>query len=300
MSEKKVIEPEIVDPMVDVIKRSGMEESSAVALRGQFAEYYDKIVSIRAEAETVTDPEDQAHQKVARTVRLALKAQRVEVNKVRKSLKAESLSRSKAIDGFANVLKYLCEPIEAEMLRVEQHAALKEAARVAAVIEDRTKALTDIGADPSMYKIDAIDDDAFATLLGTVKQAQELQAESDRKVEADRVATEKKEKDARDALEAENKKLRDDKAEADALKLKEDQAKEAADAEIEKDRKAAEAEKLKAEQAPDKEKIEAFAVSAESLLPIEMTTPKGAAVMNDIRVKQAGFVKWIRSQAETL
>jgi hypothetical protein len=52
---------------------------------------------------------------------------------VRKSLKEESLKRGKAIDGYANVLKYLCEPIEDKLFEIEQYAERKEAARVAAL-----------------------------------------------------------------------------------------------------------------------------------------------------------------------
>jgi hypothetical protein len=222
-----------------VERDASLPEDSAVALRGQFAGFFTDIVEWREKAALVTKPEDKTHQKIAREVRLGLRGVRCGVENTRKALKAESLARGKAIDGFANVLKYLCEPIEEKLLAVEQFAERQEAARIAALVELRTQALAMAGGDPAAYNLAVMDERTFDIILDTAKKAKEAREEAARQAEAERVAREQADRIAREKAEKEA-------AEARAEAEKERKAREAAEAKAERERVAA-AEKARKE-----------------------------------------------------
>ena len=157
MSESELIEvlkPEIVkSELTKVEKSAGVSDDTALVLRDQFRGFYIEIAEWRQKARMVTKPEDATHQKIARDVRLGLRKVRCEIENARKALKADSLARGKAIDGFANVLKYLCEPIEEKLLAVEQYAERQEAARISAIVAERSRAIANEEADPTAYNI---------------------------------------------------------------------------------------------------------------------------------------------------
>ena len=258
MSNETVIEalePEVVTKeLVKVQVQSGIQHDAAVALQKEFANYYAEIVELRAKALAVTNPEAETDQKIAREVRLGLKRVRCDVESARKTLKADSLARGKAIDGFANVLKYLCEPIEEKLAAVEQYAELKEAARIARLAQERTQALTTAGADPlaiAAYNLGIMDEATFDAVLAGEKKKLADKIEAERKAQAERVAREQADRIAREKAEAEAKQAR---AQAEA----ERKAREAAEAKAKAQREAAEEvarrEKAKADAALAKER----------------------------------------------
>lgn len=315
-----VDESEIVIELEKVEKTSGINEDSALALRGQFADYYGEITEWREKAAMVTKPDDPTHQKIARDVRLGLRKVRCEVENTRKALKADSLARGKAIDGFANVLKYLCEPVEAQLLEVEQYAERMEAARIAAIVADRTAALVEVEADPTAYNLGAMDDDTFRLVLDAAKKRQAERIEAERQAEAERIAREQAEAQERERMRAENARLKAEaeakekelaaereareKAERDrarAQKLEADRiakAKAEADAKAKAEREAAE----KAARAPDRDRVMELAAFIRDwgvTLPCGKTQA-GGRVLDDIMVKAEAFAVWIEKQAETL
>lgn len=234
----EVLAPEVVgQQLAEVEKSSGISDDSAVALRDQFSSYYEQIVDWREKAVMVTDPADAVHQNLARDIRLGLKRIRCDVETTRKTLKADSLARGKAIDGFANVLKYLCEPIENRLLAVEQYAERQEAARIAALTEERVKALIAAGAEPmtiQAYNLGVMDEPTFNAVLAGEKQKKTDREEAVRKAEAERVAREQSDRIAREKAEKEA-------AEARAMADKERKAREAVEAKARAEREAAEA-----------------------------------------------------------
>jgi len=244
----ETLNPDVVtEQLATVEKQSGLAGDSALALRGQFADYYNAIVEWRDKAALVTKPEDATHQKIAREVRLGLRRVRCDVENVRKALKADSLARGKAIDGFANVLKYLCEPIEEKLMAVEQYAERQEAARIAALVAERTQALVAAGADSvsvMAYNLGVMDESTFDAVLAGEKQKKAAQEEEIRRYEADRVAREQADRIAREKAEKEAAEAR---AEAD----KQRKAREAAEAKAKAERDAAEAKARKEKAAAD-------------------------------------------------
>jgi len=339
-TEIEALEPEVVGQELAKVERSsGLAEERALALRGEFAEYYNTIGKLRETAMMVTKVDDPMHQKLARDVRLGLRKVRCEVENVRKSLKADSLSRGKAIDGFANVLKYLCEPIESKLLEIEQYAERQEAERVANEAAAKEAKLIILGLDEfqvAKYNLCFMDDATFDAVLVIEKERIANEAEASRKAEADRIALEKAEADERERVRKENKRLKAEAVEreaevaAEAAKIEAERAKERkvaaekqrkleAEAKTEREarekverdaaavkaKKAAElkaeqAAKAKAERAPDKEKIKAFAAELLDLQLPDVTTGAAHDVMIEISQKRDGFACWIEKQVETL
>lgn len=333
----EVLEPEIVGQELAKVERtSGLAEDRAVALRGEFADYYNEIVGWREKAAMVTRPDDTTHQKIAREVRLGLRKVRCEIENVRKALKADSLARGKAIDGFANVLKYLCEPVETKLLEVELYAERQEAARIAALVQDRTAALAALEADPTAYNLGAMDEKTWEIVLKTAQNQKEEREVAAAKAEADRIAREQAEADERARIRAENERLKKEAVEREATAAKErakiasERARERAAAATEQRKleaaakterearekverqaaadRAAEAARIKAEavakakaeRAPDKEKLQRFAALFDGLTIPTMQTASGKRVADIIRAKLGDFEEWICKQVETL
>jgi hypothetical protein len=105
-----------------LIKESGLEETKANQLLTNFQDYF-KIASeweLKAKTIVVNNETQEAEMQMARAGRLFLREKRIAIEKSRKELKEQSLREGKAIDGIANVLKGLIEPIE-EYLDKQEH-----------------------------------------------------------------------------------------------------------------------------------------------------------------------------------
>ena len=240
------VEVEVVTAELDKVNTTaGIGDESAIALRGKFGTFYNDIVSWRKQAAAITDPSNPEQQAIARTVRLGLRRVRCDVETVRKALKAESLSRGKAIDGYANVLKHLTEPIEAQLMDVEKYAERQEEARIAALVVERTTKLVEVDADPTAYNLGAMDEETWAIVLAGATKKRDDRIEAEREAEAERVRREAEEKAERERVRAENEKLKADAAEKEKELAAERAAAAKKQAEIEakaaKEREAAEA-----------------------------------------------------------
>ena len=96
-----------------IVKESGSEKSKANVILEKFQDSF-KIAdewSKKAKMLKVTDASQATEMKMAREGRLFLQKKRLDIEHTRKELKAQSLRECKAIDGIANVLKGLIEPI---------------------------------------------------------------------------------------------------------------------------------------------------------------------------------------------
>ena len=124
-----------------IVKESGLETTKANYILEQFKDYFNIAAEWEAKAKSivVTDESQVVDMQMARTGRLFLREKRIAVEKSRKALKEQALREGKAIDGIANVLKALIEPIE-KYLDDQEHfvenkkkAEEQEAARVEAL-----------------------------------------------------------------------------------------------------------------------------------------------------------------------
>lgn len=274
--------------LIKVDTECGLEGDAAQALRRAFAERYVRITEHVTAAVAVTNAEDPAQVKEARKIRLALKAERCEVEKIRKSLKEDSLRRGKAIDGYANVLKYMVEPVENRLEAIEKAEELREKARVDALVAERSEILRSYGGDPAAFVLRTMDENTWQAILETVKRRDEERKEMQRKAEAARAEQERKDAEERERQRQENIRL---KAEAEAREAQAKAEREAAAKE-----KAELEAKLKAErEAKAKAEAEAAAVKAAQEKAEREAKAKAEA---EARAKAEAEAKAARAKAE--
>jgi hypothetical protein len=259
-----------------VVKREGVAEQQQVALIGSFAPYHAQIAAARKTSEAITNGGDPLQRKMARECRLELRRVRSAIENTRKDAKADALRYGKAVDGMANVLKFLCEPEEKRLEEIEQAEVRKEQARIAALVESRTAALIEADANPAAYNLGAMDDATWDTVLAGAVKAKQDRIEAERKAEAVRIERERKEAEERERIKAENERLKAEaekrEAEIKAEREKAEKAAQEAAAKAAKERAEIEA-KAKAE----REKEAAERAKVEARLKVEREAAQKAA-----------------------
>jgi hypothetical protein len=108
--------------LITIVNQSGLDQTKSQYILEKFTDYFAIAAEWEAKAKmiTVTNENQKADMEIARVGRLLLREKRIAIEKSRKELKEQSLRESRAIDGIANVLKGLIEPIE-EYLDQQEH-----------------------------------------------------------------------------------------------------------------------------------------------------------------------------------
>jgi hypothetical protein len=124
-----------------IIKDSGLEETKANFLLTNFQNYFEIASDWEKKAKSIVvkDETQKAEMEMARAGRLFLREKRIAIEKSRKELKEQSLREGKAIDGIANVLKALIEPIEEYLDKQEHFVEIK----IKAEVEKQQRELTE-------------------------------------------------------------------------------------------------------------------------------------------------------------
>jgi len=172
----------------------GLEPTSAMTLRENFDALFAQAEewTARARGIRVTSPDQKREMKLARESRLAIRDIRVKTEHARKRLKEDSVRRGRAIDGMANIIKDLLEPIEIYLLEQETFAARHEQARKDALRAAREEALRALGTDPVAYaNLGETDEETWAATLQTAKDAHAARIEAAKEAEAVRVEAER-------------------------------------------------------------------------------------------------------------
>lgn len=178
-----------------------LEPESALAIRGAFGVLFDQAAewTRRARAIRVTSLDQKREMKLARESRLAVRDIRINAEHARKRLKADIVRRGKAIDGAANIIKDLLEPIEIHLLEQETFAERHERARKDALRAAREEALRALGTDPTPFaNLGETDEETWTSTLQAAKDAHAARLEAAReaeavRVEAERIVAEKRE-----------------------------------------------------------------------------------------------------------
>ncbi|QDT46210.1 IgA-specific serine endopeptidase autotransporter precursor [Symmachiella dynata] len=249
------------NPLAVTIKEAQISETDASLLQTTFAPYFKRAEEWRKKAESisVTSVDDKEAMKNAREARLHLKNIRVDVEKTRKELKEESLRKGKAIDGMANVIKFLIVPIEEHLDKQEKFVEIQEQKRKKELKIKREQELMEIEVDTSFYNLGDMPDEQYAKLLESSTQAYNMAKEAAEKANQERIAKEKAEAKERERIRVENERLkkeaveREKKLEAEREKARIEREK--AEAEQKKEVAAQQA-KLEAER-KERERIEA-------------------------------------------
>lgn len=208
-----------------IITSSGLEQDRQIEIREAFAPYAEKVSSWAGKVASVDDP------KVARETRLAMRRERIDLDKKHAEFKSKTLAWTRAVDGSKKVISDAYDSMESQMEEIEKAEERRIAAEKAARKAERDAALRTAGmADHVLAMMDTggMSDVGF---LGLLEQAKALQAkkEADAKAaEEARIAREKKEAEERaekarkDAEEREARRIENERLKAEAEKREAD------------------------------------------------------------------------------
>ena len=277
------------------------------------SEMRDQYLKLR-----IVDINDNDGFRAVHSARMVVKARRIDVEKLRKELKADALEWGRKVDSEARRITAQLEPIEAhleaEETRIEnEKAAIKaEKARIAAEAEaaalkkttDRINILASLGVPCTWDEAREPSDADFAEW---VEEAKAARAEADRiareereriaaeqAIEAKRIADERAKFEAEQAVaRAENERIaKEQKIEADriAREKAEMEARRAADEKAAREKADAEAKQAReAALRPEREKVVAW-LDALIAVPVpEVTTPEMKHVVGTVKDMLDGF-----------
>lgn len=206
-----------------IIEQNELSSDEAISLKNALTPFFEQAEEWVTMAKNlrVTDETQIKEMTEARKARLALKEIRVNLDKKRKELKEESLRKGKAIDGMANVLKFLIEPIEEYLEKQEKFVEIRETERKDKLEAERKETLLALDVDTAFYNLKEMPQDTFDNLVKTATEAKRLKEEAYKRAEEDRIEKEKKEADEREAQRIENARLKAEKEEQDKAIAKE-------------------------------------------------------------------------------
>lgn len=200
--------------LVVMVQETGLDKTKADYIIENFQTYFSLAAEWerRAKEIVVTDESQKDVMAIARIGRLALREKRVALEKQRKKLKEQSLREGKAIDGIANVLKALIEPIEEYLDKQEHFVEYKKAEeeRLAKIEADKKAEEERI----EKQKAEAIERERIRIENEKLKrEAEERERqlikerfEAEAKLKAEREQAERKQKEIYEASLAEKKK----------------------------------------------------------------------------------------------
>jgi chromosome segregation ATPase len=258
--------------------------------------------------------------KAVHSARMVVKNHRVEVDKVRKALKADALEYGRKVDGEAKRITALLEPIEKHLTEEEdaynaEKERIRTEARLKAEAEERARAEAEAArlkaeADAEAARLKAIQDAENARL----KAEAEKLAEERRILEAERQKVEAEKKRLADIEAARLRKIEDERiareaAEKARIETEQRIAREAAEAMAKAEREAEAAKaKAEAEEAarkraeelrPDREKI-LWVIGAIDSIVVPALTENSTNARTEVIYALAAAQRRIREIADSL
>jgi len=271
------------DALSQELQKNDVGEETTLALRSTFMPMFEEANTIAKTAKgIVVTSEDQTDKMdAAREMRLAIKAIRVDADKKRKALKEDVVRKGKAIDGLANIIKFLIVPIEEHLQKQEDFVKLREQKRKLELVEVRSKELREFDmseTDIACHNLGEMSEELYQVLRDSWQLIVERKLQVELEAEKQRIADKKAEVEERARLALENEKLKSEREESEKIskgKLVKERAKfkyereerERLEAAIEAKKQAEKKERNEIEEsfrkaglAPDKEKLEVLAV----------------------------------------
>lgn len=182
----------------ELIGTGVIEKTKGDYIKEKFQDFTQAIEewSLKANAIVVTDENQKELMAEAKEGRLLLKAKRIEVEKVRKSLKEQSLSEGRLIDSVAKYLTGLIEPAEKHLELQEKFVEIQEQNKRIQLKADRKillKPYKDV-IDPDSIQLDLITEEAFTTILNGAKYSFDNKKKEAERLEKERIENDKKQK----------------------------------------------------------------------------------------------------------
>jgi hypothetical protein len=285
------------------VRKENLPEADALVLERSFTPFFQEAQGLKIIAESiiVTDVSQTDLITKAREMRLKMKSIRTSTEYVRKELKAESLRRGKAIDGMANIIKFLIEPIEQHLEKQENFVVLQQQAKIDEVKAKRIEELAKHGVDATLYPdLGTMPDDLYEKLVQGAELSFRLKKEAEENLRKEQEAAAKKKAAEDERIRLENialKKKADEERIAREKLEKEKKDREEAE---EKERKRLAKEAKKAAAAPDKEKMETLAQLLDEIPMPEVSTEDAKVIMNNALNLLIKVSLYLRSQAANL
>ena len=153
--------------------------------------------------------------RIARTIRLSLKDNRVASEKKKKDLKEDILTEGRLIDNLFGIVNNTSKKLEKECEEVEKFVELQEKAKKEKLKNERIELLSVYEVDTSFYDLENMPDAAFQSLYDGIKKQHEDKIAAEKKAEEEKIAQEKAQREENERLKKEN----------DLIKRTEDRAK---------------------------------------------------------------------------
>ncbi len=304
------MQPIVENELAVIVAQSGLTESKSAVIAERFADYEAKASewAEKSKALTVTDEGQKAEMKMAREGRLFLRQLRLTVESTRKELKEEYLQGGRAVDGVAKYLVGLIQPIEDHLQEQENFAVRAAAARKEKLKAERHTALAPYTADPNVYALADLSEEAFTELLNGLLAAKEAREEAARKAEADRLAAVEaeriqleKEAAEREAQRAENERLKAEAAEREKVLATEraeaERQRQEVEANAAAERAAAEQERVKVERAAAEQRRQLEEKAAADRREIEAKAAKEKAAAEELLRQERATAEKLRQEA---
>lgn len=253
---------EMTKDLVKIEQETQISQETSKNLKTVFMPFFEEAKNFEQQAKAIeVTSEDQVDEmEKAREVRLHLKRLRCDAEKKRKEMKAESLRKGKAIDGMANIIKYLIVPLEEHLKEQEDFAKIKREKERQERLNQRLEKLSDYETDPGMYNLGDMSDENFQSLIDTLEKQKEEARQAELREEQERIEKEKKQAEERERIRKENERLKKEKEEREKRSRLEEKKRKK---EEEKRRKKEEAERKKQEQKLRKEREERAKIERE-------------------------------------
>ena len=200
-----------IQDLTKVAAENNLPANNADALQAAFLPFFEQASEWRdkAFAIKVTNIGQTAEMGRARQARLALKDIRVQTEKTRVQMKEDSLRTGKAIDGMANVIKFLIAPIEQHLQDQEDYGKRMQEKAQAEQRDLRTCEAGDlIRYFPHGVDLGVISDEEYAKHLHLARIQDKAVRDEAERVERERIEREQREAAEREAMRIENERLR--------------------------------------------------------------------------------------------
>lgn len=202
MEPQNKLESQEAKKAIQIIQTSQLQPVESKILLESFAPFFELVQKVADEAYSllVTDSNQTDTIAKAREARLVLKRARLDIENKRKLLKEESLRKGKAIDGVANILKYIIEPAEEHLEQQERFLLIQEKRRLDELEAHRKSVLSDYKTDTSFYNLREMTIDVFDKLVESEELSMKRREDEERQAQEKRIADQ----------EAEEKRLKDE------------------------------------------------------------------------------------------
>lgn len=207
--------------LAEFVNKTELEDATKLALIEAFEPFQLQAMEWKEKADAikVTSIEDVKEMKDAREGRLLLQKVRTGLDKMRKTLKEDSLRKSQTIDAIAKQLTAIIEPIE-ESLREKEEFKDRFMAQMREELKaKRMDELKSVDVDGALFGLDILPEEQYQQLLENSRVAkldrEQKQREEEERLrleaeqrEKDRIERERLDAEAREAQRIENERLR--------------------------------------------------------------------------------------------